>query len=182
MEVTHFRFARNGTMDRAPGLHSRATPLGPRRPGPARGMTSFRRRIAEMSDGRAEYRRVNRERRRVNTRRWETENPERHRASTAAAYQRRKVSDPTQRERNTAHRRLRKYGVTPEQYDHMVTQQGGVCACCGEPPKARSLHVDHDHKTGKVRQLLCLKCNTAIGFLEHQLRPVWDEYLSKHAG
>jgi hypothetical protein len=40
--------------------------------------------------------------------------------------------------------------------------EGGVCAICGRPPKTRKLHVDHDHKTGKVRGLLCYTCNRFI--------------------
>ena len=44
-------------------------------------------------------------------------------------------------------------------YDAMLAAQGGVCAICGNPPKTRRLHIDHDHKTGKVRGLLCFQCN-----------------------
>lgn len=57
---------------------------------------------------------------------------------------------------------LRKYGLTAQQYDKLLTLQGGVCALCGKPPKAggRKLAVDHDHKTKRVRGLLCvLPCN-----------------------
>jgi Recombination endonuclease VII len=46
----------------------------------------------------------------------------------------------------------------------MLEEQGGGCAIChASPPESASLHVDHDHKTGKVRALLCVKCNNAIG-------------------
>ena len=53
----------------------------------------------------------------------------------------------------------------------MLAAQGGLCAVCGdEPPpggiKASSrLHVDHDHATGKVRALLCTRCNRGIGYM-----------------
>lgn len=61
-----------------------------------------------------------------------------------------------------------KYGLTEEDYNDMLISQGGVCAFCGEPPKGgdgrdRILHVDHDHKTGKVRWLLCRGCNHLLG-------------------
>jgi hypothetical protein len=63
--------------------------------------------------------------------------------------------------------KLRKYGMTVEDYESLEDRQSGVCAICLGPPvgKFRKLHVDHCHKTGKVRGLLCNKCNTAIGFL-----------------
>lgn len=55
------------------------------------------------------------------------------------------------------------YGITLEQYEQMLTAQNGVCAICGRIPTGRSLHVDHNHKTGEVRGLLCHSCNFAIG-------------------
>ena len=65
---------------------------------------------------------------------------------------------------------LRKtYGITIEQYNQMVGAQGGVCAICRSPEtltfksKIKPLSVDHDHKTGKVRQLLCDRCNNVLG-------------------
>ena len=42
----------------------------------------------------------------------------------------------------------------------MLTQQGGLCAICGE---AAAEHVDHDHQTGAVRALLCFNCNGGLG-------------------
>lgn len=58
------------------------------------------------------------------------------------------------------------YGITPEQYWKIYQAQGGVCAiCCIASGKARRLAVDHDHKTGEVRGLLCGPCNQMIGRL-----------------
>lgn len=57
------------------------------------------------------------------------------------------------------------YGITQEEYDAMVISQGGLCAICRRKPKGRSLDVDHSHRTGRVRALLCGPCNTAIGLL-----------------
>ena len=54
----------------------------------------------------------------------------------------------------------RHYGITPEEYDRLFDTQGGKCAICGELP--RRLVVDHNHETGKVRGLLCFKCNNAL--------------------
>ena len=70
-------------------------------------------------------------------------------------------------------RNLKSYGLTVDQYDEMLTAQGGVCAICNLPEthvssftkKIRRLSIDHDHKTGKIRGLLCSSCNRAIGLL-----------------
>ncbi|MEI8051963.1 MAG: endonuclease domain-containing protein [Actinomycetes bacterium] len=53
-------------------------------------------------------------------------------------------------------------GVTPAIYEVMLDDQDGGCAICGRPPKTRRLDVDHDHKTGKVRGLLCHRCNRQL--------------------
>ena len=45
----------------------------------------------------------------------------------------------------------------------LARSQGNSCAICGAKPKGRRLAVDHDHKTGKIRGLLCMPCNTALG-------------------
>lgn len=58
----------------------------------------------------------------------------------------------------------KKYRLTLEDFDRMAHDQGGACAICGEVP-AGNLHVDHDHKTGEVRGLLCMGCNVAIGHM-----------------
>jgi len=69
--------------------------------------------------------------------------------------------------------RLQKeYGIDEEEYDKMFDRQNGVCAICGKPEsrlhssgKVTKLCVDHDHDTGRVRGLLCHRCNTVIGML-----------------
>lgn len=59
--------------------------------------------------------------------------------------------------------RLRRhYGITAAQYDEMLTAQNGVCAICARPPLNKPLNVDHDHKTGLVRGLLCWNCNQRV--------------------
>ena len=58
------------------------------------------------------------------------------------------------------------YGVSKEFLLDLRIKQDGKCAICGEAPKtARGLHVDHCHKTGAVRGLLCHGCNVGIGAL-----------------
>jgi hypothetical protein len=69
--------------------------------------------------------------------------------------------------------RLRnEYGITEEDYDIIYKEQSGVCAICGRPEtrfskgKITLLCVDHDHETGRVRGLLCHRCNTVIGMFD----------------
>ncbi|GAC1471517.1 MAG: hypothetical protein PVSMB7_23360 [Chloroflexota bacterium] len=58
------------------------------------------------------------------------------------------------------------YKITPERYEQLFRRQGRVCAVCRQPPTMRrALAVDHEHTTGRVRELLCTKCNVALGLL-----------------
>jgi hypothetical protein len=58
------------------------------------------------------------------------------------------------------------YDITTEQYNALLESQNGVCALCSRPERTdRRLSVDHCHETGKVRGLLCLRCNSALGTL-----------------
>jgi hypothetical protein len=84
------------------------------------------------------------------------------------AYQRAYRKDPKHRqkllERDINRKLFKHYGITIEDYNRLLEQQGGVCAICGRPPVSkRRFHVDHNHKTGVVRGLLCSGCNTAVG-------------------
>lgn len=59
----------------------------------------------------------------------------------------------------------RRYGMTVTEYEALLRAQDGRCAICGLEPTDRNLHVDHCHKTGEVRGLLCTLCNLGIGML-----------------
>lgn len=55
------------------------------------------------------------------------------------------------------------YGLTVEDYDRILAQQGGACGICRKFPKpGKRLAVDHDHQTGFVRGLLCFLCNRRV--------------------
>lgn len=62
---------------------------------------------------------------------------------------------------------IRRYGIEPEDYDRMLAEQGGLCAGClkPEPTPGHSLHIDHCHESGRVRGLLCGRCNRALGMV-----------------
>jgi len=79
--------------------------------------------------------------------------------------------DANYRRSQVARLRLKQYGLTAEQYAAMLEAQNHRCAICREPETAqrngqtKMLGVDHNHATGAVRGLLCLRCNTALGLL-----------------
>lgn len=87
---------------------------------------------------------------------------------------------------------LARYGISLDEYNTTLLQQGGVCAICKQPETAkdnagknvRNLSVDHCHSTGKNRGLLCGRCNRAIGlFLDTPLLLVEAAaYVLKHQG
>jgi hypothetical protein len=70
---------------------------------------------------------------------------------------------------DSAFRRL--YGITLIEYDQMLKEQFGVCAMYGRADSSgRRLCVDHDHQTGEVRGLLCMRCNSGLGFFENNVQ------------
>lgn len=78
---------------------------------------------------------------------------------------------PERRYASQFKRRLKRYGMTPQSYEEMLIAQGRRCAICrttdpGSTPNHKGearFAVDHDHKTGTVRGLLCGFCNTGLG-------------------
>ncbi len=74
-------------------------------------------------------------------------------------------------------RQLRKnFGITLEEYNELWRLQGGVCAICNQESD-KALHLDHNHKTGKNRGLLCHNCNRALGFLGESLETIMNMLL-----
>jgi hypothetical protein len=80
----------------------------------------------------------------------------------------------------------KKFGINLTEYNRMLAAQGSVCAICFTKPNLRhaNLAIDHDHATGKIRALLCARCNTAIGHLMDSPTVVESAvaYLRKHSG
>ena len=78
----------------------------------------------------------------------------------------------------------KKYGITSEEYDRMLTEQNYSCYICHkhEDKLDRSLAVDHCHETGKVRGLLCGNCNRFLGQINDNIDTASRllEYLKKH--
>ena len=66
------------------------------------------------------------------------------------------------REKQRDSRLSKTYGISLADYNRMLKAQGGGCAICGRKSKTRALDVDHSHKTGKVRGILCHRCNRGL--------------------
>lgn len=82
----------------------------------------------------------------------------------------------------------REYGIDLEDYQQMLEAQNHVCEICQKPEsqiingKRRKLSVDHNHKTGLARGLLCFRCNASVGVIEQNMDRVAGvmEYIEKY--
>jgi hypothetical protein len=72
------------------------------------------------------------------------------------------------------------YGLSVRDYETLVSQYQNQCMICGTAPSKRSLDVDHNHKTGQIRGLLCSRCNLCVGALEEDIELInkISDYLS----
>lgn len=90
----------------------------------------------------------------------------------------------TDRERKLRNRnmQLSRYGLNNDDFLVMLEQQGGLCAICRKPPRpGRKLSVDHNHKTGQIRGLLCTRCNNHVAIVENKLDEI-RKYLDQYEG
>ena len=103
---------------------------------------------------------------------WQQDNPEKAKANRARWYA-----------KHPHYFRLRNYGLTLEDYDLMVAAQDGKCAICGtvsiegEDQAGFTLAVDHNHRTGVIRGLLCIHCNTGLAMFRDS-----PEFLTQAVG
>lgn len=89
-----------------------------------------------------------------------------------------------------AKRTARKYGLSYDDYIEMIKLSNDKCAICNQEEKRRlgkqekltQLSIDHNHKTGKVRDLICYGCNLIIGYAEDDIQLLKNaiNYLEKH--
>ena len=101
-----------------------------------------------------------------NVTKWRKDNPEKYRDLTSRTNKKPRTLERKrewERQRKTTMKRL--YGIDGDQYRQMLADQDFCCAICKrhKDESTRELAVDHDHDTGKVRGLLCLKCNVGLG-------------------
>lgn len=86
--------------------------------------------------------------------------------------------------RYNLNRRLKKYGLTQEQFSERLESQGSCCAICKtRDPGGRGWQIDHDHVTGVARGILCVPCNTVLGLTHEDASRLLAamEYLEKWA-
>jgi hypothetical protein len=106
------------------------------------------------------YHAEHREEERIAKKEWDIKNKEKRAAYT------KKWEDKNKDWRHNYYLK-RKYDISQEQYNELLIKQRGRCAICGthQLELKKALSVDHNHTTNKVRELLCDKCNVAIGLL-----------------
>lgn len=105
----------------------------------------------------------------------------------------RRTTEEAKRERKTKYNRtlaIIRTGLTEEQYENLRSSQQNRCAICERPERRKSrngrvmsLAVDHDHGTGRIRELLCHACNLGIGNFEENMTFLQNAiyYLKKHS-
>jgi hypothetical protein len=119
----------------------------------------------KLKEYQKEYYKNNRNKRIENTKEYRKNNPDK-----------RKEYDKRYGERHRNEKKYlhikKNYGITPEEHNLMVEKQNNCCAICGKHQNEikTPLGVDHDHKTGKIRGLLCHKCNTILGYSNDEIQ------------
>lgn len=146
-----------------------------------------------------DYYLAHKERAREKAREWRARNIEKYRELSRRKMKQYRAADPEKfkarsranqlKHRDKYLRRRREkmlmelYGLTQGQFDAMLVAQCGRCAICDHQFLSQ-IAVDHDHLAGRVRELLCGKCNTALGLLDEEPRIVRAAlaYLERHNG
>lgn len=107
-----------------------------------------------------------------NWKKWRKENPEKYQAARESY-----------KERYHEYKLQWKYNISKKDFDLLFEAQEGVCAICGKPETRKQkgvlkrLSVDHDHETGKVRGLVCHRCNTLLGMAEDNIETLENAIL-----
>lgn len=104
---------------------------------------------------------------------WRHTNSDKHKKYHAEYYQKIKEKRRDYFKNNTL---MRKFGISLDEYNRMCVHQNNKCLICGceeqalsKDKRRKSLAVDHCHITGKIRGLLCSRCNIALGLLDEDI-------------
>lgn len=123
-----------------------------------------------------EYHRRNKRKRNATSRKWYKENTDEKKAYSSAYYQRNKAklrdAYRSRAKQVSYQHREKKYGITREEFNALWLAQGRKCGMCrvyvtryGKPNRANAACVDHNHKTGEIRGILCSTCNKGLGLI-----------------
>ena len=76
------------------------------------------------------------------------------------------------------------YGITLDELKTMLQEQNYKCGMCKDPIDLITLQIDHCHKTGKIRELLCVYCNSGLGYFKDCIERMKNgiDYLIRHKG
>jgi len=116
-----------------------------------------------------EYRKKNKEKIDLRVKKWKEENPEQRRIyykkNKDHINKKSKAWHKSNKERVRHLNLVRDFGITLDEYNKLLTKQNECCAICKihQNELNIALAVDHDHKTGKIRGLLCTSCNNGLG-------------------
>jgi hypothetical protein len=128
---------------------------------------------------RKRYYKATREKQLTRAKAWKEANPDRRRQTARAWYLRNRERALADAKRNYKHSPIasraehlrKKYGMSVEAWEAMFVSQGGLCAICDDFLSfgKSGACVDHDHRTGAVRGLLCTECNLGLGKFKDSL-------------
>ena len=101
----------------------------------------------------------------------ETEERRKKRLETIRAWQKRNPEKVSKSSRKYLLKKRFSSEITPDLYEELYEKQHGKCAICGisKIELGKHLSIDHDHKTGEIRGLLCNRCNMALGGLNENV-------------
>jgi hypothetical protein len=106
-----------------------------------------------------------------------------HKEYAEAQRQRNKIWAKENHAKKAGYWRKYKYSLSNEDYQQLLDLQQGRCAICRKTPKEvneRSLSVDHNHTTNKVRGLLCRRCNLAVAYAEYEHAKQVQKYIEEN--
>lgn len=128
-------------------------------------LASYRKRKREYAQT-AEQKKIRREYMRL----WREKNRDKHNKTARLSHKRNRHKHVEK----LRYKRFEKlYGITKENYYEMYQKQNGACLICSvKPTTERLFHIDHNHKTGGIRGLLCSRCNGHLGWFEKYEREI----------
>jgi hypothetical protein len=119
--------------------------------------------------------------RKINPEKFRERDKKRHERNREARNKRQRDYNSRNRDKAAASKRSRNYGLSPEEFEHKKVKQNNCCAVCLSV-FITTPFVDHNHATKKVRDLLCVYCNSLLGYAKDNTEILESaiQYLRKH--